>query len=135
MVSFLQQTLFKQEVIKLHFAGSKLSEAFNKSAEGVNAIGAKHAFMHLNIAHTEGGEIVAPLRELSDALQLQYQEGVNENIAKLPVKATMPLLVMFAGVIICFVTIPLVQIADLAVKAKDSKFSESNNVNAVEIKR
>jgi hypothetical protein len=51
-----------------------------------------------------------PLKELSDATQSFYQETIEEEIARLPVKATLPLLCTFAGLIIFFITSPLIQV-------------------------
>jgi hypothetical protein len=72
--------------------------------------------VHLSLAHKEGGELIRPLRELSDATQLSYQERVEEEIAKLPVKAVLPLVITFTGLIICFLTVPLVQVSSLTQK-------------------
>ena len=78
----------------------------------------RHAFIHLGVAHREGGELVMPLKELSDSTQLYFQETIESEIAKLPVKATMPLLCTFAGLIIIFVTTPLIQVIGLAGKTE-----------------
>ena len=77
----------------------------------------RHAFIHLAMAYREGGELIMPLRELSDSTQLYFQESVEEDIAKMPAKATLPLLLTFAGLIICFVTVPLVQVLDMTSNA------------------
>jgi hypothetical protein len=50
------------------------------------------------------------LKELSDATQTQYQESVEEEIAKLPVRAVLPLILTFTGLIVCFLTVPIVQV-------------------------
>jgi len=73
----------------------------------------------LGLAQAEGGELVRPLRELSDATQMYYQESVEEEIARLPAKAVMPLVVTFAGLIICFLTIPLVQVGAMMEKVAE----------------
>ncbi len=73
----------------------------------------RHSLIHLALAYEQGGELIVPLRELSDATQLQYQELVEERIAKLPVKATIPLLLLFAGLIILFVTPPVLEVITL----------------------
>jgi hypothetical protein len=70
----------------------------------------KHALAHLALAYKQGGEVVRPLKELSDATQTQYQESVEEEIAKLPVRAVLPLMLTFTGLIICFLTVPVVQV-------------------------
>jgi hypothetical protein len=73
----------------------------------------KHACIHLGLAYRQGGEIVRPLKELSDATQVAYQETVEEQIAKLPVKAVLPLVLTFTGLIVCFLTVPLMQVGSL----------------------
>ena len=93
---------------------------FEKSLRGVaariNVSSLRHAFIHLGVAQREGGELVMPLKELSDATQLGYQELIEEEVAKMPVKATMPLLCTFAGLILCFLTAPLIQVINLVSK-------------------
>jgi hypothetical protein len=71
----------------------------------------KHALVHLGLAYKQGGEVVRPLKELSDATQQQYQETIEEEIAKLPVKAVVPLVLTFTGLIVCFLTVPVMQIS------------------------
>jgi hypothetical protein len=73
----------------------------------------KHALIHVGLAHRQGGEIVRPLKELSDATQLAYQEVVEEQISRLPVKAVLPLVITFTGLIVCFLTVPLMQVSSL----------------------
>jgi Flp pilus assembly protein TadB len=104
-------------VCRLAEAGRGLEESLNEVAEKVDCPSLRHAFIHLALAHKEGGELVMPLRELSDATQLYYQESIEEEIAKLPVKATMPLLLTFAGLIIFFLIPPLIQVMDMTSKA------------------
>ncbi len=97
-------------------AGLSFEVALNDVAELIECPALRHAFMHLALAQKEGGELITPLRELSDSTQLYFQETVEEEIAKLPVKATVPLLVTFAGLMIFFVTAPIIQIVELAKK-------------------
>lgn len=108
--------LFKK-VITLTERGIAFDEALKITSEEAIAYSIKHAFIHLAIAFKEGGELVSPLRELSDATQLHFQESVEEEIAKLPVKATLPLVVTFAGLMTFFLASPLVQIISFAEKA------------------
>ena len=97
--------------------GLGFAQSLRDVAKKVESTGLKHSFIHLALAHQEGGELAVPLRELSDATQLYYQETIEEEIAKLPVKATMPLLLTFAGLIICFITSPMIQILQMTTKA------------------
>jgi Flp pilus assembly protein TadB len=100
-------------VHRLAERGLTFGQALEEVAAGVECGAVRHCFIHLAVAHEEGGELVMPLKELSDSTQLYYQETVDEEIAKLPVKATMPLLLTFAGLILLFLTSPLVQVTKL----------------------
>lgn len=107
--------LFKR-VVELSSRGITVTDAFESVGKGVQSSSIKHALVHLSLAHKEGGELIRPLRELSDATQLSYQERIEEEIAKLPVKAVLPLVVTFTGLIICFLTVPLIQVSSLTDK-------------------
>lgn len=106
-----------RRVYRLAESGVGVERSLHDVAASVNCPALRHAFIHLAQAHKEGGELVSPLRELSDSTQLYYQESVEEEIAKLPVKATLPLLCTFAGLIIFFLTAPLIQVLDITTKA------------------
>lgn len=102
-----------REVVSLSEAGMRVAEAMQVVSERSHSLSLRHALVHLGIAHAQGGEIVRPLKELSDATQANFQESVEEEIAKLPVKAVLPLVVTFAGLILCFVTVPLLQVGSI----------------------
>ncbi len=110
-------TLLLQQVSDLAESGHGVEQSLHEIALSVDCPSLRHAFIHLAQAHKEGGELVLPLRELSDATQLYYQETIEEEIAKLPVKATLPLLCTFAGLIIFFLTAPMMQVIDITTKA------------------
>lgn len=101
------------DVIKYCDQGFGLAESLQLVASNCPLPAIKHAFIHLSLAYQQGGELVHPLRELSDATQAQYQEGIEELISKLPVKATMPLALVFSGLILFFVTAPIIQVISL----------------------
>jgi len=101
------------DVIKYCDQGFGLAESLELVAATCPLPAIKHAFIHLSLAYQQGGELVHPLRELSDATQLQYQESIEELISKLPVKATMPLALVFSGLILFFVTAPIIQVISL----------------------
>lgn len=106
------------EIVKeLTESGLGFESALQEVAGQIDCSPLRHAFMHLGLAHQEGGEMVKPLTELSDATQLYYQESIEEEIAQLPVRATLPLLCTFAGLIIGFLTSPLLQILKFTTKA------------------
>lgn len=105
------------EVHSLCEAGMTFEQALDKVATRIDSGALRHAFVHLAVSHKEGGELVMPLRELSDSTQLFYQEIIEEEIAKMPVKATMPLLCTFAGLVLTFLTTPLIQLMSITAKA------------------
>jgi len=105
-----------ERVVKLSEAGTPVDAAFESVATDTSSVPVRHALTHLALAHRQGGEIVRPLKELSDATQTAYQESVEEMIAKLPVKAVLPLVLTFTGLIICFLTVPLMQVGAIATK-------------------
>lgn len=101
-------------VHRLAERGLTFGQALEEVAAAVECGAVRHCFIHLAVAHEEGGELVMPLKELSDSTQLYYQETVDEQIAKLPVKATLPLLCTFTGLILFFLTSPLMQLTKLS---------------------
>jgi Flp pilus assembly protein TadB len=103
--------LFRR-VVSLSEGGMRVEHALQIVADGSPSSSVKHALVHLGLAYKQGGEVIRPLKELSDATQTHYQEGVEEEIAKLPVKAVLPLILTFTGLIICFLTVPIVQVGD-----------------------
>jgi Flp pilus assembly protein TadB len=98
-------------------AGCSFESALGYVAQRVESAPLRHAFIHLGVAHREGGELIKPLRELADATQLYFQETVEEEIAKMPIKATMPLVLTFTGLILFFVTAPITQVSQIAERA------------------
>ena len=99
-----------RSIVSRSEGGLRVEYAIQIAADGVPSTSVKHALMHLGLAYKQGGEVVRPLKELSDATQTHYQESVEEEIARLPVRAVLPLLLTFTGLIICFLTVPVVQV-------------------------
>jgi Flp pilus assembly protein TadB len=106
------------KVLRLHNSGVSLLDALGSIGKECTSVAAKHALSHLSLAFREGGSLIEPLRELSDATQTIYQERIEERIAKLPVKAVLPLLCTFAGLIICFLVTPILEVITYASKLK-----------------
>lgn len=105
-------------VLELNKSGLTLEEALQEVAEASHLAVIKHTFSHLAAAQRDGGEILRPLIELADATQLAYQEEMDEEIAKLPIKATLPLILTFSGLLICMMTPPILQVLGLISKGK-----------------
>lgn len=108
-----------REVVRLAEGGMPVSDALVAVSDASQSLALKHALVHLGIAYQQGGEIVKPLKELSDATQTHFQESVDEQIARLPVKAVMPLVLTFAGLIVCFLTVPLMQVGSITRRVAD----------------
>ena len=106
-------TRMLEKVYKLSESGIPFEQSLDEVAQTSDSSALRHAFIHLGLAQKEGGEIMGPLRELSDATQLYYQETMELEIAAMPVRATMPLVLTFAGLIIFFISTPLVQISTI----------------------
>lgn len=102
------------QVVRLCESGMSFEHSLREVANSVKSNSLRHCFIHLGVAQKEGGELLYPLRELSDATQLYYQESVEEEIARMPIKATVPLLMTFAGLILSFMTGPVVQILNIS---------------------
>jgi Flp pilus assembly protein TadB len=100
-------------IVNLSESGTSVEGALELASKQNITPALKHACIHLGLAYRQGGEIVRPLKELSDATQVAYQETVEEQIAKLPVKAVLPLVLTFTGLIVCFLTVPLMQVGSL----------------------
>lgn len=112
------------EVVDLAEAGLPVADSLRSVSRAVPCPAVKHCFVHLALAYQQGGELVRPLKELSDATQTHYQESVDEEIAKLPVKAVLPLVLTFAGLIVCFLTIPLIQVGSLTSKVSNAAIDQ-----------
>ena len=112
------------EVVDLADAGLSVAESLRSVSKNVPCPAVKHCFVHLALAYQQGGELVRPLKELSDATQTYYQESVEEEIAKLPVKAVLPLVLTFAGLIVCFLTVPLIQVSSLTSQVSHAALDE-----------
>lgn len=105
-----------ERIVALAEGGASVDDAIRGVSDNSPSPAVKHALIHLRLAHQQGGELVRPLKELSDATQASYQEVIEEEIAKLPVKAVLPLILTFAGLIVCFLTVPFVQVGAIASK-------------------
>lgn len=105
-----------EKIYDLSEAGMTFQQSLDVIVQRVKNPSIRHVFAHLALAFNEGGELTTPLLELSDATQLAFQEAVEERIAVLPVKAVMPLLLTFAGLLLGFITSPLIQLLHLTAK-------------------
>ena len=84
-------------VERLIRSGLSLEDALIEVGETSGMADVKHAFMFLAQCAKHGGEISKQLQELADSVMVQRQTQVEGRISQLPVKATGPLVTVFAG--------------------------------------
>jgi len=84
-------------VEKLMRSGLNLEDALSEVATANGMTEVKHAFMFLAQCARHGGEVSRQLQELADSVMMQRQVQVEAKITGLPVKATGPLALVFAG--------------------------------------
>lgn len=94
-------------------AGAGCEQVLRELSERFQIPALRHVCIHLGLAAVHGGELFKPLRELGDATRIQYQEAVEEEIARLPGLAVVPLILTFTGMILLFLTAPLLQIVQM----------------------
>jgi Flp pilus assembly protein TadB len=110
-----------REVVDSAEAGITLQSSLRMASLKTESTSLRHALLHIAVAHEQGGGVLFALSELADATQSYYQESVEEQIATLPVKATLPLVVVFAGLLVILLTSPIIQILDTTVSYGDIK--------------
>lgn len=84
-------------VDKLIRSGLSLEDALVEVGDANGSTEVKHAFMFLAQCSRHGGEVSKQLQELADSVMVQRQVQVEAKITALPVKATGPLAMVFAG--------------------------------------
>jgi Flp pilus assembly protein TadB len=84
-------------VEKLMRSGLNLEDSLSEVAEANGTTEVKHAFMFLAQCAKHGGEVSKQLQELADSVMVQRQVQIEAKITALPVKATGPLAMVFAG--------------------------------------
>jgi Flp pilus assembly protein TadB len=84
-------------VEKLMRSGLNLEDSLQEVGDANGMTEVKHAFMFLAQCSRHGGEISKQLQELADSVMVQRQVQIEGKITALPVKATGPLAMVFAG--------------------------------------
>jgi len=104
-----------REVVDAAESGMTLQSSLRMASLKTESTSLRHALLHIAVAHEQGGGLLFALSELADATQSYYQESVEEQIAALPVKATLPLVVVFGGLLVILLTAPIIQTLDTTV--------------------
>lgn len=105
-----------EDVVIAVEGGLTLQASLRMVAKNATSTPLRHALLHIAVSHEQGGGLVFALSELADATQIYYQEMVEEQIAILPVKATLPLVIVFGGVLTILLTSPIIQVLQTVVK-------------------
>jgi Flp pilus assembly protein TadB len=81
-------------------SGASLDEALGEVGIKSGSTELKHTFMSLSQVARHGGEVTRQLQELADAVGMQRETKVEEQIKKLELKATGPVALVFVGFMI-----------------------------------
>ena len=84
-------------VEKLMKSGLNLEDSLHEVSQASGMMQVKHAFMFLSQCSKHGGEVSKQLQELADSVSTERQVAIEAKIVALPVKATGPLAMVFAG--------------------------------------
>ena len=84
-------------VEKLIRSGLNLEDALLEVADAHGIPDVRHSFMFLAQCAKHGGEISKQLQELADSVMMNRQMDIEGKITALPVKASGPLMLVFAG--------------------------------------
>lgn len=101
-----------RRILALLDGGMRLEDALDRNQIGIDVPALAHALMFLRQASLDGASITAALRELADATQRRAFDQIEEQIAGLPVKATVPLTLIFAGMLSILLTAPIVRVLE-----------------------
>lgn len=96
--------------------GASFDEALSLVEDGSDNGSLQYFCRYLRHSFKEGGALSESLQELSESVQQRFEDDQEAWIATLPVKATMPLLLLFLGLLLLFLTPPLLQVLSLLEK-------------------
>lgn len=99
-----------KSAIKLADSGELFEKALKEKAEATELLPVRYTLFHLARSYAEGSEIRTTLSELAESTQRSYEENINKIISTLPAKAVIPLVLTFSGLLICFLTSPILQV-------------------------
>jgi pilus assembly protein TadC len=102
------------EAISFANSGMGLTDALKLVAKTQSSPLISSALMHLALAHKMGGELSRPLQDLSADFQDRIRDRNERSIQTIPLKATIPLLFVFAGMIILTLSIPVLKVVTVS---------------------
>ena len=102
------------EAINFANSGMGLASALKLVAKTQSSPLISSALMHLALAHKMGGELSRPLQDLSADFQDRIRDRNERSIQIIPLKATIPLLFVFAGMIILTLSIPVLKVVTVS---------------------
>ncbi len=110
--------LFFSVIITRAENGESFSDLLYLTASKTTISPLKATLLYLETSYRIGGDIISPLLEVADNAQASYQDLIEERIAGLPAKATIPLAMTFLGLIIIFLAPPLLQLSAILEKVE-----------------
>lgn len=111
IIAILKSTIIIAE------SGELFEKVLINKAATQECVPLRYALYHIAHSYVEGGEIKTALSELANSTQQSYEENINKIISTLPAKAILPLVITFSGLLICFLTSPILQVLKLTAKS------------------
>lgn len=108
------------DILDRFSSGMEIGQAIDSVKDKYNNPKLSFVLNYLKISLKQGGEVISQLRELADAVTTQYQNHIEKEINKMPAKALFPLMLILTGMLIIYLTGPLVQVSNQLPRIKGS---------------
>ncbi|MCS6961696.1 MAG: type II secretion system F family protein [Deltaproteobacteria bacterium] len=109
-----------QEILEKFSGGLDFAQAVELIKKKYPNMKLAFVLNYFKIAVKEGGEIIGQLKELSDTVLGSYENYIEKEVNKMPAKALMPLMLVLAGMLMIYLSEPLVQISKQLPKIQQS---------------
>lgn len=108
------------DVLNRFSSGMDIGHAIDSVKEKYNNPKLSFVLSYLKISLKQGGEVMSQLRELADAVTSQYQNYIEKEINKMPAKALFPLMIILMGMLIIYLSGPLVLVSNQLPKVRET---------------
>jgi len=89
--------IYFEQILELIHSGVSVSEAFREVSERVAHPALSHVILFLRNCDEHGASVMEQLIGVSEQVTNLYQISIEEKIIRLPIKATIPLFLVFVG--------------------------------------
>lgn len=111
-----------QRVYNLSSSGLQFREALRIVSSSVpNLPALRHVLLHLDISHTDGGEILPSLRGLSSYCQTEWKLSVQSRVKRLENLVVFPVFLAVIGLLFLTAAVPILPILDLQDELKGGR--------------